>query len=347
MTRDPVTAIVEALEAGPESSQDAWRQVDEVVARGDSGELVRLAQGLREARAPAWLVDSIGRRFVRRLALTPGRLAQLVEVNAVGLTDWSFELEDIVAQRRDLAEFQAALVLRHRDLEFFAGLMQSLVCAGLDLTGLPEALVFRDELIEREHVLGALPLRRLELEAGLELGRYSVDSWSSSGFGVPPAAQLELVTPIIEATMPAPEPLDEAVRFWTSIETGRYQLARSTSPIALRGLPLGCLDDRHLAQARLSPAEVFARLFAAAAEGGAYGHGEGHARARVSAFRSMNAFCRDEGLEVDALAREVDRCEWWFFFGSAFFAKVAWDLGVACLRADGRTLVVLAATDTD
>ncbi len=346
---ESIEGLVALVQTSPESSLEAWRQVDALVARGRRHELVRLAVALNECPR-TWLTDSVGRRLVRRLALTAGLLEPLLDVIELGAERFgrTHELEDMVAQRGDVKEFVAALRERARQREFFAGLMQSLVCTGLDLSAVPEALVFRDELVEQAHPLALLPLAPTPLEAGLVLGRYSVDAWSSSGWGAPTGAQADLLPAAVVGTELAPEPLDDAVRFWGQRDLGRFRLERRPPSIDLRSLPLECVSDARTSQAPTGAPEVFARLFSAASGGGAYGGGEGNARARRSAFRSVSAFCRDDdALEVEEVVAEAARCSWWLFFNGRFFANVAWDLGVACLRSDGVTLLVLAATDTD
>ena len=57
------------------------------------------------------------------------------------------------------------------------------------------------------------------------------------------------------------------------------------------------------------------------------------------------------GCPVDDPARassHAGRCSWFSFEAeSEWFYNVAWDLALAVLRPDGRSLAILAATDTD
>ncbi|MFV2009406.1 DUF6183 family protein [Micromonospora sp. LOL_027] len=49
--------------------------------------------------------------------------------------------------------------------------------------------------------------------------------------------------------------------------------------------------------------------------------------------------------DVEALAH---RCSWYSFAGStAWFDRIAWDIGLAVVSPDWRGLAVLAASDTD
>lgn len=358
MSAESIEGLVALLDSSPESAHEAWRQLDALVARGNRDELVRLAATLTGCPR-TWLTDSVGRRLLRRLALTPSLLPALLDAielvadrpDSVGAGPHRFgrshELEDMVAQRRDPAEFVAALRERSRQRDFFAGLMQSLVCRGVDLRAVPEAQVFRDELVDLGHPLGVLPLAPTPLEAALVLGDYSLDGWGSAGWSAPSGVEAELVPAAVVRAEAVPEPLDDAVRFWGQRDSGRFLLEQRPRSVDLRTLPLECVSDARTSQVRAEPTEVFARLFSAASNGGAYGGGEGNARARRSAFRSVRAFCSDDELEAEEIVAEAARCTWWLFFNGRFFANVAWDLGAACLRSDGVTLLVLAATDTD
>ena len=79
-------------------------------------------------------------------------------------------------------------------------------------------------------------------------------------------------------------------------------------------------------------------LFGAAANGGAYDSGLGGAYGRAATWRSVRALAG--GSHVG--------CAWWIFdAANDWFQRVAWDLGVACLRPGGHVMAVLAATDTD
>jgi hypothetical protein len=110
-------------------------------------------------------------------------------------------------------------------------------------------------------------------------------------------------------------------------------------------LPLESVRGGGLVEVESTAAEVFARLFAAAASGGAYSSGAGNALGRLAAFDTLGALCGATG-PVSTLERAA-HSRLWLFSGTPWFWQVAWDLGVACLWPDGVTLVVHAATDTD
>jgi hypothetical protein len=55
-----------------------------------------------------------------------------------------------------------------------------------------------------------------------------------------------------------------------------------------------------------------------------------------------------EDTPIEEIADMVEESTWLIFEASTeWFYQVAWDLGVAALRGDRQTVVVLAATDED
>ncbi|GEM29278.1 hypothetical protein NN3_02850 [Nocardia neocaledoniensis NBRC 108232] len=96
------------------------------------------------------------------------------------------------------------------------------------------------------------------------------------------------------------------------------------------------------------PADVWAVLFAAAANGGAYNGGEHGAYGRLAAWRTLGALCdASEFDSIERIERRAGDCAWFSFSADTdWFERVAWDLGIVTLTPEP-ALVVLAATDTD
>lgn len=344
--------VLAALGPNARDAKEAWERVDQLVAAGPAGEVVTLAEELCARKEPAWLVRSVSGRLLRQLAFSsaPGHFDLLLELTSRGLNEWTplFEIVDCVAQRVDATGFLKALPTRERSVEFFASLLHSLVCHGADFEGVPEVQVFRDELLERQHRLALLPLRRTPVEQELRLARLSVSGSSSAGFQFPRVVPAQALAPQIARVDPAPEELGEATSAWHGSEVLQATLAaRFAGALDLRSLPLASLRGGGLRQAETTASEVFNRLFFAAAEGGAYGGARGNAEARLAAFTSLAAFCEETLVDVAHVVEQASRCRWWLFEGTGWFGNVAWDFGGACLRPDGITLVVHAATDTD
>ncbi|MFY0534126.1 DUF6183 family protein [Nannocystis pusilla] len=103
----------------------------------------------------------------------------------------------------------------------------------------------------------------------------------------------------------------------------------------------------------LSAEQVFTLLLAFAANGGDYNIGISGAYSRLHAWRSLGGLVdapADPPLEaIEAEARAIERIGGFAHFASdsRWFNHVVTDLGLAAVRADGRSLAVLAGTDTD
>jgi hypothetical protein len=167
--------------------------------------------------------------------------------------------------------------------------------------------------------------------------------------------QLSRVEPITFAgTVPAvsresaPPDLTAAVTTWLTQSNGKAEAALFTlaSPLepdevgvrTLDALGLDCLAGYGLVLRRAGLDDAVAMLFGAAANGGAYDHGLGGAYGRAATWRSVDALAG--GSHVG--------CAWWIFdAANDWFYRVAWDLGVVCLRPGGHVMAVLAATDSD
>lgn len=129
-------------------------------------------------------------------------------------------------------------------------------------------------------------------------------------------------------------------------------LAEAVTDAAVLSLPLQCLEGAKAGDLWLVPysvADALAALFSAAATGGAYNSGRGGAYGRLETWRSAGGLVgTTEGDSLGTVAALASRCAWFYFFAkSAWFYDVARDNGLMALRPDGRTLAVLAATDTD
>lgn len=343
--------VLAALGTHARDAKEAWDRLDRLLAVGPNDEVSKLAEALTTRAEPAWLVRSTSKRLMTHLALSASHFDLLLELIAANRTPWTpvYELADCVAQRADSAAFVKALPQRERSVEFFASLLQSLVCHDVDFEAAAEVQVFRDELLEWQHPYAVLPLRRMAVEQTLRLQRLSVSGSSSAGFEFPRSVPAQAVSPSIARVDPAPDHLGEATRAWHGSEVLQVTLdARFAGALDLRSLPLASLRGQGLRQAETTASEIFTRLFMAAAEGGAYGGARGNAEARLAAFTSLAAFCDGAPLvDVPKVAATAEQCRWWLWEGTGWFGNVAWDFGGACLRPDGITLVAHAATDTD
>jgi hypothetical protein len=111
---------------------------------------------------------------------------------------------------------------------------------------------------------------------------------------------------------------------------------------------LAAADEQAVSVREITSRQGFGYLFSAAAMGGAYTWGEGGAYGRLAAWESASALTGCSEDDLDLASAHAERCSWFSFRGkSEWFFDVAWDIGLAVLRPDRRSLAVLAAMDTD
>jgi hypothetical protein len=126
---------------------------------------------------------------------------------------------------------------------------------------------------------------------------------------------------------------------------------RGICPSSLRSLRLESLagaGEQAVCVREITHSQGFGSLFSDAATGGAYTWGEGGAYGRLAAWESVAALTACSEIDIDQVSEHAGRCSWFSFWTSAgWFYDVAWDIGLAVLRPDGRSLAVFAATDTD
>jgi hypothetical protein len=175
-------------------------------------------------------------------------------------------------------------------------------------------------------------------------------SSKSSGTDLGPGADLITTAGVVPSATreTTPEDMTAVVTTWLTKSNGRAEAAVFTldAPLAaadvgirtVESLGLDCVAGNGLALRAATFAEVDAMLFDAAANGGAYDSGLGRTQGRIAARRSAKALA----------GGVVDGCAWWTFdAANDWFKRIAWDLGVLCLRPGGRGIAVLAATDED
>nr|WP_263429361.1 DUF6183 family protein [Nannocystis pusilla] len=242
-----------------------------------------------------------------------------------------------------------------------------LVIRGAALAG-PEIDVLLKTLAAHDHPLASLPMHRLALEVGSEtaaatyrVGGLGCWGWSApTGPTIAPAATLPEIVAV-------GEPADgrRIASVFTShceVSNGRVKArmfrfdraVQGPCPALLRSLPLGVLAGATRVDVRaLSVAQFFALLLAFGANGGDYNTGISGAYGRLHAWRSLGGLVdapADAPLEaIEAEARAVERAGGFAHFtsDSPWFNHVITDLGLVAVRADGRSIAVLAGTDTD
>ncbi|PYI57480.1 DUF6183 family protein [Paenibacillus flagellatus] len=237
----------------------------------------------------------------------------------------------------------------------------------------------REKLQEAGHPLSRLPLRVTMLERDLPLRLYGPDG--SGGHSTPfgpirraGKTDREAARGLAERTaiMPAAfrsihtaeeaERMEAAVRNWRERSNGRSEAAvfefadrfepEHVTPGLLLRLGLASLHGAAPETVLLRPLpadRMFVFLYGAAANGGAYSSGGHNAYGRLDAWRSAMALAGvPDDADIPSAIERIEGCHWSYFEApTPWFRQVAWDVGIVALRPDGRTLAVLAATDTD
>jgi Family of unknown function (DUF6183) len=210
-----------------------------------------------------------------------------------------------------------------------------------------------------------LPLRLQEIESEvIELlpyfharghSRQGLLSLAASG-GKLPSTKATDACAVAEAG--SVESIVSAVRNWTVASNGMFEAKVFTTkrPIGNEDLSIEFLRSLHLdslgvdIRGDVVPASrAFALLFAAAADGGAYGGRLEGAYGRLAAWKSLGGLAGATNRQtIESIEVLAKRCTWVSFVcDSEWFYHVAWDLALLAIRPDGRSLAVLAATDTD
>jgi hypothetical protein len=98
----------------------------------------------------------------------------------------------------------------------------------------------------------------------------------------------------------------------------------------------------------LPPGDSFGLLLGAASGGGCYGPALEGAYGRLAAWQSCAALVGvPDETPVEEVAAQVQRTTWVSFSANTGWFYNILDLGLVALRPDGRSLAVLAATDSD
>ena len=285
----------------------------------------------------------------------------------------------LLAHGQDVESLAAALVRWEGDAtlhELFALWTQELVVRGKDLRELPAAVRLWTHLRELRHPLAALPLVLTDLETEIEEylpqfhmngenWHYTLSPSDRPGLQGSHGRSLDERVEVVARDVDDPAAFEEmlaGVRGWEKDSNGRLEARvfaldgpvqdATISAELLCSLGLRCLENAAPSAVTctpVSPARAFARLFDAAASGGAYCRRHGAAFGRWYAFRSVAAMSglRDAG-DAGAVVAAARRCTWAELSApTAWFEQHLWDLGIAALDAGHRTIRVLAATDID
>jgi hypothetical protein len=140
---------------------------------------------------------------------------------------------------------------------------------------------------------------------------------------------------------------------WEARAFSLHERAAGAGPGSVRSLALACLEGAEpadLREAIVSETVVFGALWSLFTQGGAYSEGDSAAYARLYAWRSLGALCNVPVAGTLGLVRDRASRAWFTTFASRssrWFDHVCIDVGLTCVRPEGRSMMVLAATDSD
>lgn len=230
---------------------------------------------------------------------------------------------------------------------------------------------YNELLRSNGHPLARLPLSLLPIERATppEPPRFAVTSWGGWG-GWPQIGAVGRSPRVEDARRAAREctseeravAIGEVTASWREVSNGIYEarVFELDTPAAgeppsirlLLSLGLSCLAGATPAAVRasiLSPEQAWDLLFAAGAHGGDYDVARSGAWGRYAAWISLRALA---GLDPDSSFADSEdaarACAWVGFLADTdWFFRVVTDLGIAAVDPAGRTLAVLAGSDTD
>ena len=253
--------------------------------------------------------------------------------------------------------------------ELFACLMQEMALRGHSPEQSDDVKRAHSKLSLRHHPLAWLPLQTLDPEraAASVLRKYGRDSstaempFGPSGTRRTRVGELHPPQPTLHA-QPVDQNLSAAVRNWQQESSAKVEMKVLQSNRVLddtelcEGLllhmQLDCLQGISTREIHLRRAgcwDVFPVLLAAAANGGALNTGHEGAYGRLAAWQSLAALAGvPPDARFDGVHQAAASCRFGLFDAkSAWFAQVAWDLGVVAVRPGAQFVALLAATDTD
>jgi hypothetical protein len=360
-----------------------WQAIDGWVSDEDDGRLRELAVSLLRMESDVeprpWQPGSLLEHLRGRLALTPGRWSTAFLIDQ--LITAAMPVRQLRETAARLASAQEPNVIiaaleEHQGETELAEFLYVLIHEAVlrqkldDTTSI--AVRLSNRMRHEGHPLARLPLSLSDLETEVPalLPQYGPQGSSVVLRGISDGRDEDRtilidcgpVPPFKEVT--SPEMVDRAVRVvraWCEESNGTVECrmfgfeepipARSATPSLLRSLGLEslaetCEEAVHLTA--ITPAQGFGHLFSAAVTGGVSTSGEGGAYGRLAAWESLVALTGCQGDDLARASLHAGECSWFSFEGEgAWFYNVAWDFALAVLRPDGKSLAILAATDTD
>lgn len=251
------------------------------------------------------------------------------------------------------------------ETEVIACWVLELLIRGASVSSSDAIVTFWSGLRANGHPLGHLPLERLAIEDSLyRLLWRDTARVASSDEARPLPDELSyqegpsLVPCFALERLPTPTDLCAAPENWLDESNGHAdgglfridEEVRELRRAHLEKLPLECISSaRSLEVALITAAAAAAKLFSAAATGGAYNMGRHAAYGRRDMWRSLAALVGANASDsLAAIEQKAHACRFYSLsIDSDWMYDVAWDLALACLREDRQTFAIVLASDTD
>lgn len=378
--RDDVDHLLRAViesDGRSDLEREIFGGIEDLAARGRFADLVRFARALEDepiARAPIRVLQPAFDHVLRALALT--RSFEAAEATIAVMEIERARTASPPAQRprgslvaRMLGQTQtratcASMVALHHASpalrEMLACWVQELVVRGTDCRGVGSIEAMWASLRLTGHVLGALPLHRLAIEEPLGEVLPDVDMRSDLISFVPEALPQEKAPPraaIELREQAAPIGLAGAFEHWIEeagaaiearvlvcVEPMSLVPADVTASMLRRSARTTIADDGRELD-RIEASSALGLLFAAAANHGPRGFGRGAGYARHDAWRSFAGLIGGAATDLATLEADAPAASfYWSRREDGWFTTSDHDLRLACLRADGRSLALLAGT---
>jgi uncharacterized protein (TIGR02996 family) len=234
-------------------------------------------------------------------------------------------------------------------------------CRPQDIPGGEDAWA---ECVGRGHPLFRLPPYLLAVDSGVQ----SLSGWVPRDYVYDPLRIWSRQRPLPHrgqvllspagSREPEPDGLAwAAVWGWRDNPNGRLEGREFTLPEPFsereewdgwfESLPLESVarvNDSRCRVGRLQAEEAYRNLFLAARFADVAGHAVGSAYARLHAWESLSWLVGAGGDQTcEQIAESAERCRW-FAYDTDWFLRTLWDVALVCVRPNGRSLAVLAAT---
>lgn len=338
-----------------------YKQIESWHHEGNAHALLETARYGAQA-ANQWKFSWLFKHIVSAVAL--GRGAQNLDL-LFQILDFlpqdEKEITQMITQNHELPELLTLFENREKwaqDREFLAVLTQLFVLRKHDVRSTIAEQFWNSEIVQN-HDLKSLPLTLLPAEKKLArwLPMYGAGGMSWSGGDAVSASITKGEAVEAERIEEDVSRIRAVVQSWEDESNGSSEAAifrlhrvldvHHFGTQTLRSLPMESLRDadEEIALEHCHFEGALSELFNAACHGGAYSSGEGGAYARLKSWRALGALCGCGSDDIAFIAQNAENSAWFRFraHGDWFICYV----GVLCLRADGKTLAVLCATDND